>query len=180
MTQPLLSNITITNTHARRGLDLGNRSAPPGGRMTRTTPARPVDVAAVFPQLAPLARTATRLHPRPGSPSPHDSSADGPLLWPAAEPWPYCDGPHVPDGVNPAISPGDVRLKRRIRAAAASRPRSNPWFRRFTPEELAISDRIKAGRPWPEDPVAMLPVVQLYVRDIPCCARPGSTPTPWS
>jgi hypothetical protein len=66
MTQPLLSNITITNTHARRGLDLGNRSAPPGGRMTRTTPARPVDVAAVFPQLAPLARTATGLHPAPG------------------------------------------------------------------------------------------------------------------
>ena len=34
--------------------------------MTRTTPPRPVDVAAVLPSLAPLARTATQLHPRPG------------------------------------------------------------------------------------------------------------------
>ncbi|MFE1443243.1 hypothetical protein [Streptomyces sp. NPDC058739] len=34
-----------------------------------TTPPRPFDVTALFPQLAPLARTATRLHPRPGSPT---------------------------------------------------------------------------------------------------------------
>ncbi|WP_330301205.1 hypothetical protein [Streptomyces sp. NBC_00503] len=46
----------------------------------RTTPPRPFDVAAVFPRLAPLARTTTRLHPRPGSPSPYDSSIGGPLL----------------------------------------------------------------------------------------------------
>ncbi|MFE0320049.1 hypothetical protein ACFW05_28780, partial [Streptomyces albogriseolus] len=45
--------------------------------MNRTTPPRPFDVSALFPQLAPLARTATRLHPRPGSPSPHDSSVGG-------------------------------------------------------------------------------------------------------
>ncbi|MFF1905939.1 hypothetical protein [Kitasatospora sp. NPDC058218] len=57
----------------------------------RTTPPRPVDVTALFPQLAPLARPAIRLHPRPGAPSPHDSSVGGPLLWPADEPWPYCD-----------------------------------------------------------------------------------------
>ncbi|MEU0600681.1 hypothetical protein ABZ484_20955 [Streptomyces sp. NPDC006393] len=51
-----------------------------------TTPPRPVDVTALFPELAPLARTATRLHPRPGSPTVHDSSVGGPLLWPADEP----------------------------------------------------------------------------------------------
>jgi hypothetical protein len=61
--------------------------------MTRTTPPRPADVAEVLPQLAPLARTATRLHPRPGSPTACDGSAGGPLLWPAGEPWPHCDGP---------------------------------------------------------------------------------------
>ncbi|MFD8667671.1 hypothetical protein ACFV1U_20040, partial [Streptomyces microflavus] len=45
--------------------------------MSRTTPPRPVDVTAVFPQLAALARTATRLHPRPGAPTPHHSSVGG-------------------------------------------------------------------------------------------------------
>ncbi len=138
--------------------------------MTRTTPPRPVDVAAVLPELAPLARTATRLHPRPGSPSAHDSSVGGPLLWPAGEPWPDCDGPHLWDGVNPAMSPEDVRQMRRIRAAAASRPRGNP---RFTPEESAIMGQINAGRPWPEGPVPMLPVAQLYTRDIPVLRPPG-------
>ncbi|MFF3203916.1 hypothetical protein [Streptomyces sp. NPDC002962] len=29
-----------------------------------TTPQRPLDITALFPQPAPLARTATRLHPR--------------------------------------------------------------------------------------------------------------------
>ncbi|MET8751473.1 hypothetical protein ABZW32_15440 [Streptomyces sp. NPDC004667] len=90
--------------------------------MSRTTPPRPVDVAAVFPQLAPLARTATRLHPRPGSPAPHDSSVGGPLLWPADEPWPHCDEGHEGGG-----------------------------------------------------PVAMVPVAQLYVRDVPLLRAPGGT-----
>lgn len=53
--------------------------------MSFTTPPRPLDVTVLFPQLAPLARTATRLHPRPGSPSVHDSSVGGPLLGPADE-----------------------------------------------------------------------------------------------
>ncbi|MFE4207837.1 hypothetical protein ACFRUQ_20040, partial [Streptomyces goshikiensis] len=45
--------------------------------MRRTTPPRPFDVTAVFPDLAPLARPAIRLHPRPGSPASHDSSVGG-------------------------------------------------------------------------------------------------------
>ncbi|AEW92466.1 MULTISPECIES: hypothetical protein [Streptomycetaceae] len=128
--------------------------------MSRTTPPRPVDVSAVLPQLAPLARTATRLHPRPGSPSPYDSSVGGPLLWPAAEPWPYCEGPHEPDGVNPAVSPADVRRRRRIQAAAAGQPGLGP-------EELVSDEQLRTDRPWPDGPVAMLPVAQLYVRDVP-------------
>ncbi|WP_257231724.1 hypothetical protein [Streptomyces sp. Rer75] len=142
----------------------------------RTTPPRPVDVPAVFPQLAPLARTATRLHPRPGSPSPQDSSVGGPLLWPADEPWPHCDGPHMWDQVNEILSPEDVRLRRRIRAAVASRPhldRRLPPSAYYTPEERANAERIEAGRPWPESPIAMLPVAQLYVRDIPLLRPPG-------
>lgn len=89
--------------------------------MSRSTPPRPVDVTVAFPELAPLARTATRLHPRPGSATPHDSSVGGPLLWPADEPWPHCDDGH--DG------PG---------------------------------------------PVAMVPVAQLYLRDVPLMRPPGS------
>ncbi|WP_405533123.1 hypothetical protein OG592_38265 [Streptomyces avidinii] len=97
--------------------------------MSRTTPPRSVDVTAVFPQLAPLARPATRLHPRPGSPTPYDSSVGGPLLWPADEPWPYCDELH---GLH----------------------------------DSAVDE-------WHEGPNPMLPVAQLYVRDIPLLRPPG-------
>lgn len=59
--------------------------------MTRTTPPRPLDIAAVFPELVLLARTAVRLHPREGEPAVFHSSVGGPLLWPASEPWPTCE-----------------------------------------------------------------------------------------
>ncbi|WP_373302672.1 hypothetical protein [Streptomyces atratus] len=42
--------------------------------MLRTTPPRPVDVTVYFPELAPLARNAVRLHPRAGVPATVDSS----------------------------------------------------------------------------------------------------------
>ncbi|MFJ3880247.1 hypothetical protein ACIPW5_22665 [Streptomyces sp. NPDC090077] len=135
--------------------------------MHRTTPPRPFDVTALFPRLAPLARTATRLHPRPGSPSVHDSSVGGPLLWPADEPWPHCDEPHEGHGARTGPSPADVRLLRRHRAAMEDRRRREPQGPWTTPEELAADERLQAGRPWPEGPAAMLPVAQLYVRDVP-------------
>ncbi|WP_228644031.1 hypothetical protein [Microtetraspora sp. AC03309] len=53
--------------------------------MGRTTPPRPVDLTAVFSELEGHARTATRLHPRPGVPDVRSSSVGGPLLWPADE-----------------------------------------------------------------------------------------------
>ncbi|MFH8756829.1 hypothetical protein [Streptomyces atroolivaceus] len=142
---------------------------------TPTTPPRPFDVTAVFPQLAPLARTATRLHPRPGSPSPQDSSIGGPLLWPADEPWPHCDGPHVVDGMNEALSPADVRLERQIHAASSGRG--------LTPREREALERIRPPRKLPlrvaiapyEGSIAMLPVAQLYVRDVPDLHAPGGT-----
>ncbi|MEU4981516.1 hypothetical protein [Streptomyces sp. NPDC021969] len=143
--------------------------------MSRTTPPQPFDVTAFFPQLAPLARTATRLHPRAGSPTRHDSSVGGPLLWPADEPWPYCAGPHEWDQVNGPSSPQDVREQRRIQTAAADRSRGNPRGVEYTPEEKAVLARIYAGRPWPEGPIAMVPVAQLYRRDVPSLARPGGT-----
>jgi len=140
----------------------------------RTTPPRPVDVTAVFPRLAPLARTATRLHPHPGSPSPRDSSVGGPLLWPADEPWPHCEGAHVVDRLNPAMSPADVRLERRIRAATRGRS--------LTPQERETLERIRPRTELPLKPtvaqpyersIPMLPVAQLYVRDVPDLHAPA-------
>ncbi|MCF3165408.1 hypothetical protein IPZ64_00405 [Streptomyces violaceoruber] len=143
--------------------------------MSRSTPPRPVDVTALFPQLASLARTATRLHPRPGAPTPHDSSVGGPLLWPADEPWPHCAGPHVRDQVNAALSPQDVRAQRRDRADAAGRPGGRTETAGDTAEERAIHQRADVGHPWPGGPIAMLPVAQLYVRDVPSLRPPGGS-----
>ncbi|MER7763453.1 hypothetical protein [Streptomyces sp. NPDC097619] len=143
---------------------------------TRTTPARPVDMAAVFPELAPLARAAVRLHPRPGSPSAGDSSVGGPLLWPAGEAWPHCGEAHVNTGFRRQLA--EERLERRIRARRYREP-DGP---ELTPEETAAGERNAAARatrldgggpPPSERPVPLLPVAQLYLRDVPLLATPG-------
>ncbi|MGW3202866.1 DUF1963 domain-containing protein [Streptomyces sp. NPDC001135] len=58
--------------------------------MKLTTAPSAVEPGRDFPELLPHARTAVRLHPRRGTPGPRDSHIGGPLLWPAAEPWPQC------------------------------------------------------------------------------------------
>ncbi|GAA3390277.1 DUF1963 domain-containing protein [Streptomyces roseoviridis] len=63
-------------------------------RPARTTPPRPLDVAALFPEAACYRREAVRLHPRAGRPGVRESSMGGPLLWPAQEPWPACADDH--------------------------------------------------------------------------------------
>ncbi|WP_431682421.1 DUF1963 domain-containing protein [Kitasatospora sp. KL5] len=75
--------------------------------MARTTPPRPVDVEALFPEVVPYRRDAVRLHPRPGDPGVRDSSMGGPLLWPAEEPWPYCEDHHPATAYAP---PRDAEL----------------------------------------------------------------------
>ena len=97
--------------------------------MTRTTPPRPVDVVAVFPELAAMQRQTVRLHPRVGTPAATESSIGGPLLWPGEEPWPMCAGPHVRD-------------------------------RSF----LTVPLSTVPGDPTPN---AMIPVAQLFTRDLP-------------
>ena len=143
--------------------------------MTRTTPPRPADVAAAFPQLAPLARTATRLHPRPGPVTPNDSSIGGPLLWPASEPWPHCDGEHEP-GWQPPMSVADARLLHRIDADSYGRTRTADEAQtvaRLLGERLPL-DRAAQAAMWdiPEEPLAMLPIAQLYARDVPSLRPP--------
>jgi hypothetical protein len=132
--------------------------------MSRTTPPRPLDITAIFPQLAPLARTTTRLHPRPGPVTPHDSSIGGPLRWPSAEPWPYCDGPHeLAYGETRPLSLADVRLLRQLGAGFHSVYTTH----RPTAQEREVVEQIRAGRDVPEGPIAMLPAAQLYARDVP-------------
>ncbi|GAA2294798.1 hypothetical protein GCM10010234_40540 [Streptomyces hawaiiensis] len=144
----------------------------------RTTPPRPVEVTAVFPELAPLARPAIRLHPRPGSPSVRDSSVGGPLLWPSEEPWPHCDNAHLHVDTGFRRSPTEVRLERRLQ----SRWRPDDRPPELTPEEEELkernaawlAERLDAGPPWPaECTVPMLPVAQLFLRDIPLLRPPG-------
>ncbi|MFI6479508.1 DUF1963 domain-containing protein [Nonomuraea sp. NPDC050663] len=62
-----------------------------------TTPSPPLAIEAVFPELAGLARTTVRLHPRRGHPTALDSSIGGPLLWPSDEAWPECPVPETHD-----------------------------------------------------------------------------------
>ncbi|MEU7020559.1 hypothetical protein ABZ990_07845 [Streptomyces sp. NPDC046203] len=143
----------------------------------RTTPPRPVEVAEVFPELAPLARPAIRLHPRPGSPTVGDSSVGGPLLWPAGEPWPLCQDSHLHIDSGFRQSPEEVRLERRLRA----RRHPDSGGVEPTPEEVALRERAaarlaarRALAPQPaECPVPLLPVAQLYVRDVPLLRPPG-------
>ncbi|GAB2862125.1 hypothetical protein GCM10027074_31790 [Streptomyces deserti] len=142
--------------------------------MTRTTPPRPLDVTALFPELAPLARTAIRLHPRAGAPTTADSSIGGPLLWPADEPWPTC-----PDHGGPwqsGLVPEEVRLRRRILAEAWRRPRAE-GADLLTAEEREIVDRARKRRriPQTEGSAPMIPVAQLYARDVPGLPRPDGT-----
>jgi hypothetical protein len=143
--------------------------------MTRTTPPRPIDVAAEIPELADLARTATRLHPRPGQPTVHDSSVGGPLLWPADEPWPACTSRHRPFGRLTTLD--DVRAVRDVLTRAWSRPRG-PRENMLTEQERELVDRIHAGHApdlMPDGPRPLIPIAQLYARDTPQLPYPAGT-----
>ena len=69
--------------------------------MARTSPVRPVDVEAVFPEVAAFRRSAVRLHPRAGTPGARDSSLGGPVLWPRPLPWPHCEEAHPATALSP-------------------------------------------------------------------------------
>ncbi|MFI1910766.1 hypothetical protein ACH444_33470 [Streptomyces microflavus] len=131
--------------------------------MSRTTPPRPLDVEALFPELAAYRGTTTRLHPRPGRPDVADSSVGGPLLWPADEPWPVCTEPHSPTR---GLRPADVHQQRQILASAWLRePNPGP-----TDEERQLMEQLgQKHRPEEaaaKDPLPMIGLAQLYRRDI--------------
>ncbi|PYC88069.1 hypothetical protein C7C46_01580 [Streptomyces tateyamensis] len=67
-----------------------------------------MDIEQLFPELAPLRRTTTRLHPRTGVPEVDESSVGGPLNWPSAEPWPHCAERHYGPGDQPTPPGGSA------------------------------------------------------------------------
>jgi hypothetical protein len=142
--------------------------------MTRTTPARPVDIEALFPQLSAYRAIGTRLHPRPGTPSAKQSSVGGPFLWPADEPWPVCVEPHPRDT---GVRPRDVRERRRILAEAWSRPPGAEGRRGPTDEEIAQLTALEATHQVPglqdTDPIPLLPLAQLFTHEVPGLEGPA-------
>jgi hypothetical protein len=136
-----------------------------------------VDIAALFPEIAPLARTATRLHPRPGSPGVHDSSVGGPLLWPSDEPWPVCDKSHDREYPGNFTRLDAERQRRRVLAAAWGRIRRDDHRTDFLPEQRAELDRLDRldDTAAPGTPTTMLAVAQLYLKDIPDLVGPPGT-----
>ncbi|GAA3654834.1 hypothetical protein ACG5V6_07145 [Streptomyces chitinivorans] len=132
--------------------------------MSRTTPPRPLDVEALFPELAAYRGTTTRLHPRPGRPEVTVSSVGGPLLWPAGEPWPVCTEPHShAHGRRPA----DIHRQRQILTAAWLRdPDTGP-----TDEERRLLEELgrrhHAHDAAAADPLPLIGLAQLYRKDIP-------------
>ena len=76
----------------------------------RTTQPPSRDVAQAFPELADLARTTVRLHPRREDEPPVDASKlGGRMRWPADEPWPRCDQPHALWDAFNTLEPPDDR-----------------------------------------------------------------------
>ncbi|MFF4877973.1 hypothetical protein [Micromonospora sp. NPDC000668] len=85
------------------------------------TPPLPPEALARYPGLEKLGRTTTRLHPRPGAVTAADSHVGGPLRWPADEPWPTCDVPHM---VHEEV-PIPAELATRMRTAERGRRQSH-------------------------------------------------------
>ncbi|MEU8074861.1 hypothetical protein AB0B31_05375 [Catellatospora citrea] len=100
------------------------------------TPALPADALAALPGLAAFGRTATRLHPRPGTVTAQDSHVGGPLRWPADEPWPVCEHPHL---VNEEV-PLPQELLDRLAVAQQGRTQHNI----ITDEEAVLHEELAA------------------------------------
>lgn len=125
------------------------------------------------PGLRDFRGTATRLHPRPGSPTADDSSIGGPLLWPADEPWPVCTDPH--DAFVDIERQMGVGVARLEEVRAQRRALDGMRGAAGEPIDLGDDDRARLADlvgEWTVDdlltagPVPLLPLAQLYRRDV--------------
>ncbi|WP_433178189.1 hypothetical protein [Actinoallomurus sp. CA-150999] len=135
-----------------------------------------------IPAFAPHARPATLLRPTEGMPGVRDSSVGGPPLWPEDESWPECRAPHLME-VREKLSDEERETWQRIDRAMKERHRRNPSRGyELTNEEARIQTEIMAGASaldmtnWERirgvqdtsgPSVPMVPVIQLYARDVP-------------
>ncbi|HZU55096.1 MAG TPA: hypothetical protein VFA06_04455 [Actinocrinis sp.] len=154
--------------------------------MVTTFPEQQARLLEEFPALADYARTAVRLHPRPGSPKPADSSVGGPLLWPGDEPWPTCAEPHVgrrkaaraAQAGQASREQRDLEVTRRAAEVArleALGPAVPEGILRASRESLARAEAAPHAEPQPiapeavqaPEPTVMVPILQIYRRDVP-------------
>lgn len=140
--------------------------------VTRTSPAPPLDLPALFPGLSAFAKTATRLHPRQGEPGRKDSHVAGPLLWPVDEPWPACEEPHVgatetpvPPEVVPLLPTPSPELTAGLAAMV-------PGFSGYT---TTAAGSFLRGSTMQAQPGPLVPVAQLRAADIPDLRCPPGT-----
>lgn len=136
-----------------------------------STPPPPLDITAVFPELRDLAATTIRLHPRKGEPGVRDSSLGGQLLWPADEPWPVCEEPHLPN--ESVLVPPEIRTWEQ----------AGHWVATLGPGARLDTSRVRFdGVPaWASldrsehQPYPMIGVLQVYARDVPGLPFPYGT-----
>jgi uncharacterized protein (TIGR02996 family) len=78
--------------------ELAGRIDPTWLAMVRrsTTPAPPVNVEELFPELRGKGKMTVRLHPRPGEAPVDASKIGGMFLWPKRERWPVCPDHDIP------------------------------------------------------------------------------------
>jgi hypothetical protein len=131
-------------------------------------PPRPLDITEHFPELRDHSATATRLHPRPGAPTTTESSVGGPLLWLANEPWPVCTDRDA-HYVSQLRTPAALRRSREIYAAAQARAAaSGARYQLTDPERAAVtSPDFSEPHDQSNQTIPLVPVAQLYRRDIP-------------
>ncbi|GLZ80697.1 hypothetical protein Afil01_55040 [Actinorhabdospora filicis] len=135
-------------------------------------PGHLAEAEAAAPGLVAHRGAATLLNPRRGDPSADDSSIGGPLRWPGDEPWPHCGDGHeawsayVAAGKPDPIAYTEVWLGR---LAFLARGRAAQGV-------LAVAGRgVTAEEIRASGPVPMIPVAQLYRRDVPGFIGPDGT-----
>ena len=147
----------------------------------------PSDALARFPGLAKLGRTATRLHPRPGTVTARDSHVGGPLRWPVDEPWPTCDTPYtareeVPLPAELVARLHDAQARRTVRhVLAEGEAEVHDEIARLVGPGFSGWGSVNGGpvvgyryRPKPHPrPNPMVALAQLRAVDVPDLPRPG-------
>ncbi|WP_112134984.1 hypothetical protein [Glycomyces dulcitolivorans] len=131
--------------------------------MARTTPPRPYDLLALFPELAAYGKPAVRLHPRRGEPTADESSIGGPLLWPVDEPWPVCEFDHEDNMDEP------YAYTLAWRAYLEDRNRREKEGALDWDVERRRAEELEAQFTAEDDGAAppLIPVAQLYYREVP-------------